>query len=76
MNFIEKINNDEPILPRQVGFSVPKQGDPSIRNEFGVAGYRWGHPQITDRIEAANGNLVVTRSQVRNLVFNEKFYQT
>ena len=33
------------------------QSDPSVRNEFVVAGFRWGHPQIMDEVDAANTDL-------------------
>lgn len=44
------------------GFSPAKQNDPSIRNEFNVAGYRWGHAQVPDLTETVNGSLQKTDS--------------
>ena len=50
---------EEPDVLQMPGFSPAKQSDPSIRNEFNVAGYRWGHAQIPDRTDTADGNLNV-----------------
>ena len=62
-SMVDNISEKEPVLTnQQSGFTAPKQGDPSVRNEFTVAGYRWGHPQIPDLTDAADGNLKVTET--------------
>ena len=35
----------------------PSLSDPSVRNEFAVAGYRWGHAQLMDEFNIADENL-------------------
>lgn len=48
-DLVRKTNEDSP-EPLENKFA-PNQGDPSIRNEFTVAGYRWGHPQVTNEFD-------------------------
>ena len=73
-HLVDHISEKEPKLPYQSGFTVPEQGDPSVRNEFTVAGYRWGHPQIPDLTDSADGNLKVTETiQTKENFFDPDF---
>lgn len=38
-----------------------------MRNEFAVAGYRWGHPQIMDEVDVASTDLVIDRSEQKKV---------
>ena len=57
--FVDNIEEEDLDSP---GSTAPKQSDPSVRNEFAVAGYRWGHPQIMDEI---NGGTLDSRRNGR-----------
>ena len=47
--------DQEPNLSN-LAFQPPKQNDPSVRNEFAVAGYRWGHPTMLDQLDALDSD--------------------
>ena len=47
-----KPDHQEPQLDNIFTFKPPLQNDPSVRNEFAVAGYRWGHPTMLDQLDA------------------------
>ena len=53
MNFVTKANEDSV----ESVTDGPNPSDPSVRNEFAVAGYRWGHAQLTDQFNIADENL-------------------
>ena len=40
-----------------VGFKPVELDDPSVRNEFAVAGYRWGHANLRDEFELRDRDL-------------------
>ena len=57
----EKVEkSDEAIIfgaSEAVGFKPVELDDPSVRNEFAVAGYRWGHANLKDEFELRDRGL-------------------
>jgi len=54
--FMKELDEEE-IMQRNTGFMPPAQDDPSIRQEFIVAGFRVGHSTVPEQLVSANANL-------------------
>lgn len=54
---VDNIAAVEPEVLPVGGFIPAKQSDPTVRNEFAVAGYRWGHAMLMDEFSLSDKNL-------------------
>ena len=52
-----KIDEEDLAARSQVRFTRAEEDDPSIRQEFLVAGYRYGHAQIPEQLLATDSTL-------------------
>ena len=52
-----KMPDPEELAARNGRFTAPDEDDPSIRQEFLVAGYRYGHAQIPEQLLATDSTL-------------------
>jgi len=52
-----KLPNADEFAQRAGGFTPPKQDDPSIRQEFVTAAYRFGHAMVPEQLMATDGGL-------------------
>lgn len=58
----EALEVDSLSASQTLGFEPVKSDDPSVRNEFAVAGYRWGHANLKDEFRLAGTDNVMTGS--------------